>query len=112
MSYFVFGDFNFRLDSKSVVEVGPRPLPVWSPRVFSGSRKAVETCCPLRASSVSLFPLVMFTAKTPNKEMSCYQKRGPFLASGGWGSLRLPQSPPALLCTKTCSVLTTEVVNY
>lgn len=22
-SYFVFGDFNFRLDSKSVVEVGP-----------------------------------------------------------------------------------------
>lgn len=24
VSYFVFGDFNFRLDSKSVVEVGPQ----------------------------------------------------------------------------------------
>lgn len=29
-SYFVFGDFNFRLDSKAVVEVGPRPGCAWS----------------------------------------------------------------------------------
>lgn len=35
VSYFVFGDFNFRLDSKSVVEVGPQPRLIWSPRIFS-----------------------------------------------------------------------------
>lgn len=29
VSYFVFGDFNFRLDSKSVVEVGAQLGPPW-----------------------------------------------------------------------------------
>lgn len=32
VSYFVFGDFNFRLDSKSVVEVGTAPSLVGSPQ--------------------------------------------------------------------------------
>lgn len=31
VSYFVFGDFNFRLDAKSVVEVGPFFPYFWTP---------------------------------------------------------------------------------
>lgn len=59
VAYFVFGDFNFRLDAKSVVEVGA-PAP----------RGRV------RAGSVPSFPPVVLKAKTPNKKMPHCRKGG------------------------------------
>lgn len=63
VAYFVFGDFNFRLDAKSVVEVGA-PAPRGRP------------CRRVRPSSGSSFPLGVFKAKTPNEKMPRCQKGG------------------------------------
>lgn len=43
VAYFVFGDFNFRLDSKSVVEVGTWPSPVCSPHALCCVRKSLQS---------------------------------------------------------------------
>lgn len=61
VAYFVFGDFNFRLDAKSVVEVGA-PAPRGRP------------CRRVRPSSGLSFPLGVFKAKTPNEKMPRCQK--------------------------------------
>lgn len=78
--------------------------------MFSGVRKVAETCCPSRASSVSSLPLVMLTAKTPSKEMH-YDQKGAVLGISEWGPSDSCSHSQPLLRARTCSVLTTEVVN-
>ena len=98
-SYFVFGDFNFRLDSKSVVEVG-----------HAGSRTRVRSCWENSGSpwsSTGAFPpscsLVLFKAETPNGERFTV-KRGLL-----WEPLRT-SSWVAVGCQPSAHVLSLEVL--
>lgn len=81
VSYFVFGDFNFRLDSKSVVEVGTCSQPRWEPSPQSGvlTKAADSESAPHRpvqpCRSHCLYLRQTFPRKTFYcRKGGCYQK--------------------------------------